>query len=155
MNPSIKSGASIIKQFLAFKLDNRLHCCDLLSIHEVRRIDSFTPVPQVHEHVVGVINLRGEIVPLMDLRARLSGTSSQFVPGHVALVIGQQDRLCAALVDSVLDVIDVAEEKILPVPGFVSDTSKALWSGIVEHNDQTFIALNLHHAMVITEPEVV
>jgi purine-binding chemotaxis protein CheW len=155
MNPSIESRASMSKQFLAFKLDDRLYCCDLLSIREVRRIDDFTPVPQVNEHLIGVINLRGEIVPLLDLRARLGGASSLFLKGHVALVIGQQDRLCAALVDSVLDVIDVAEEKILPVPGLMNDESKALWSGIIEHKNQTFVALNLQRAMVITELEAV
>ncbi len=153
MNPSIESRASIIKQFLAFKLDDRLYCSELLNIREVRRISSFTPVPQVNEHMIGVINLRGEIVPLMDLRARLNGASSQFLPGHVALVIGLGDRLCAALVDSVLDVIDVPQENILPVPALANDASKALWTGIVEHNDQTFVALDLHHAMAITELE--
>jgi purine-binding chemotaxis protein CheW len=104
------------RQIVTFHVDDRVFGIDVASIREIKGWQETTPLPHAAEYVRGVINLRGLILAVYDLRARLGGGLTRPTAKHVNLVIDVADRTAGILVDSVSDIVDVPGEAIRPAP---------------------------------------
>jgi len=105
------------RQFLVFSLGEEEYAIDILKVQEIRDYDHVTRISNAPDFIKGVANLRGVIVPIVDLRLRL-GVESRFDAVTVTVVLNVAGRTVGAIVDSVSDVIELASAQIKPAPEF-------------------------------------
>lgn len=139
------------QQYLAFEVGGRRYCASLLQIREVKKIGAITIIPQSAPDMLGVINLRGEIVPLIDLQARIARCSAKAATDRmICIIVQSEQRLCAVWVDKVLDVMEFAVDEILPIPSSMFAYSQKAFTGIVAQQSDFVIVISL---WILTEQE--
>ncbi|MGZ5078987.1 MAG: chemotaxis protein CheW [Usitatibacter sp.] len=104
------------REFLTFRLGGETYGIDILKVQEIREIDVVTRVPHVAAYVRGVINLRGAIVPIVDLGLMFGFPEPIALKEASAIVLNVERRLVGLVVASVSDVIALAEDEIVPAP---------------------------------------
>jgi purine-binding chemotaxis protein CheW len=107
------SGSS---QFVAFTIGEQNYCVDIMSVREIRAWTGATPLPNTADYVRGVINLRGSIVPIVDLRTRFGQGETDPTKSHVVVIVAIEERLNGLPVDSVSDILTVSAENVAPIP---------------------------------------
>lgn len=121
-------------KYLTFQLANEEYGLEILKVREIIGIMHFTSVPQTPDYVKGVINLRGKIIPVFDLRLKLGLPESDYNHETCIIVVGVQENLVGIIVDTVSEVIDIDEKEIEPSPKFGKhiDTKYIIGIGIKE-----------------------
>lgn len=104
------------EEFIAFRVGDQEFCVEITSTREIRGWSHATRLPHSPDYIIGVINLRGIILPIMDLSARLGMGSSKPSERHVIIVVKVGEKVVGLLVDSVSDILDVAPEHLRAVP---------------------------------------
>ncbi len=104
------------QEFLTFRLGEEIYGIDILKVQEIREIDHVTRVPRVAPFVRGVINLRGAIVPIVDLGLMFGFPAALALEGASAIVLNVERRLVGLVVSGVSDVVALAEDEIVPAP---------------------------------------
>src|ERR1044072_8124610 len=108
------------KQMLTFTLGDETYGVDILRVQEIRGWSPVTRIPQAQPYMLGVLNLRGSIVPIVDLRMRFNLPRAEYTPLTVIIVLSvesaQGRRDCGLVVDGVSDVIDVPAGDVKPAP---------------------------------------
>lgn len=111
-------SAGALLQLLCFSVGGRTFACDIMGIQEILRNQRITPVPHSPPHVAGVVNLRGALIPVVDLRWVLLGQAAEPPPEDPKLVVVRaQGKTAGLLVDQVLDVAPVPVASLAPAPG--------------------------------------
>jgi purine-binding chemotaxis protein CheW len=134
-------------QLLTFRLGTATYGVDILRVKEIRGWAPVTRIPHSPPHVLGVLNLRGAIVPIIDLRLRFALPDAGFSPTTVIIVLslvtaaGQRD--CGVVVDAVSDVVDVAPGAVKPAPSLKGGQSNDFIGGIATVDEQMLILLNV------------
>lgn len=134
-------------QLLTFRLGASTYGVEILRVKEIRGWTPVTRIPHSPPHVLGVLNLRGAIVPIIDLRLRFALPEANFSAMTVIIVLsvmtasGQRD--CGVVVDSVSDVVDVLPGAVKPAPSLKSGPSHDFISGIATVDEQMLILLNV------------
>lgn len=117
-------------QYLTFILAGEEYGVDILRVQEIRGWSKVTPIPNTPDYIKGVINLRGTIVPIVDLRSRFALPACEYGPTTVVIVLrvcGQdRQRIMGVIVDAVSDVYDVRAEDLKPAPELEGLQSSAL-----------------------------
>src|SRR5262245_42139786 len=112
------SGGS--RQVLTFSLGREVYGVDILRVKEIRGWSPVTRIPQSPQSVLGVLNLRGAIVPIIDLRVRFALQQAEFTAVTVIIVLSLRTehgvRECGVVVDNVKDVVDITPDSIRPAP---------------------------------------
>ena len=110
------------EQYLTFILNGEEYGVDILRVQEIKGWDSATPIPNTPDYVRGVINLRGTIVPIIDLRARFGLERVPYGPTTVVIVLkvmhGNASRIMGIVVDAVSEVYNVSQQDLKPAPEF-------------------------------------
>ena len=135
-----------VRQVLTFSLGGETYGVDILRVKEIRGWSPVTRIPQAPVAVLGVLNLRGLIVPIVDLRVRFALATAEFTPLTVIIVLSLRtetgQRECGIVVDNVNDVVDVATETIRPSPELGAAHNSEFIEGIATHDEQMLILLN-------------
>ena len=118
------------REFLTCRLGDEVYGIDILKVQEIREIDAVTRVPRVAPFVRGVINLRGAIVPVVDLGLLFGFERARELARASAIVLNVDRRLTGLVVDGVSDVIALAEDEIEPAPDLGNVTSATAIEGI-------------------------
>ena len=118
-----------MRKIVTFKVGARSFGIDVSAVREIKGWHPATPLPHVPPHVRGVINLRGMILAVYDLRARIGLGVTEATPAHVILVVDVHERMAGLLVDAVSDIIDVLASAIRPPPDVQS--CDQMLSGVV------------------------
>ncbi len=105
-----------LHQFLTFTLGDEEYGVDIMQVREVKGWTDATRLPNSPVYVRGVLNLRGMILPIFDLRTRFTGELTEATPKHVIVIIAVGERIIGVLADSVSDIITVNEADIKPAP---------------------------------------
>ena len=149
MTESEKSRAALklaSNQVLSFRLGEETYGVDILTVKEIRGWAPVTRIPQSSAHVLGVLNLRGAIVPIMDLRRLFSLESAEFTPVTVVIVMSLSTpgghRECGIVVDAVSDVVDVPADSIRPTPALSGQANADFIAGLAQVEDQMLILLD-------------
>lgn len=130
-----EASAASTLQLIAFSIGEQVYGVEITTVREIRAWNGATPLPNTREFVVGVINLRGTIVPIFDLRARFGDGQTSPTKTHVVVVLSVGDKWVGILVDAVSDILTVSKDDIHTVPeGNSLDTD--LLNGIVTHDNQ-------------------
>lgn len=130
-------------QLIAFSIDEQIYGVEITTVREIRAWNGATPLPNTREYVRGVINLRGTIVPIFDLRARFGDGQTNPTKNHVVVVMSVGEKWIGILVDAVSDILTVSKDDIHNVPeGNSVDTE--LLNGIVTHESRMVGLIDLH-----------
>ena len=130
-------------EYLSFTLGNEHYGVDILKVQEIRGYDAVTRVPDAPDYIKGVINLRGTIVPVIDLRLKLRLDEARYDAFTVMIVLNVEDRVVGIVVDSVSDVIPLNADQIRPTPEFGAAVDTRFISGIGTQDDRMLILLDI------------
>lgn len=118
------------RELIAFRIGDQEFCVDIMSVREIRGWTPATPLPRAPGFVKGVINLRGAVLPIIDLGARLGLTTSEPTARHVIMVASIGGRSVGLLVDAVSDIIQLTDEAVQATPEVASEQVRAFVKGI-------------------------
>jgi len=123
-------------EFLTFRLGDEEYGIDILRVQEIRSYEAPTRIANAPRFVKGVVNLRGVIVPIIDLRLKLGCEKAELNDLTVVVVLNVRGRVVGTVVDSVSDVMELTREQIKPAPALAStiDTSFITGIGTVRHS---------------------
>ncbi|WP_374321725.1 chemotaxis protein CheW [Pseudoxanthomonas kaohsiungensis] len=130
-------------EFLTFTLGDEHYGVDILKVQEIRGYDAVTRVPDAPEYIKGVINLRGTIVPVIDLRLKLRLREARYDSLTVMIVLNVLDRVVGIVVDGVSDVVPLVQEQVRPKPEFGAAVDTRFISGIGTLDDRMLILLDI------------
>jgi len=140
-----ENGATA-RQALTFALGQEVYGVDILRVKEIRGWSPVTRIPQSPPAVLGVLNLRGAIVPIVDLRVRFAMQSADFNAVTVVIVLSLRTadghRECGIVVDSVRDVVDIAADSVRPAPTMHGCEANEFIAGITTLGEQMLILLD-------------
>lgn len=148
--PQPSSGeapASAARQVLTFVLGDETYGVDILRVQEIRGWSAVTKIPQAPAHVLGVLNLRGSIVPIVDLRMRLALERAEYTSVTVIIVLsvlsGAGRRDFGVVVDGVSDVVDVNEADVRPPPELGNRAATDFIRGLVPVAERMLVLLDI------------
>lgn len=130
-------------QYLTFLLDNEVFGLSVHVIKEITKIPEIRKVPNVPEFVAGVFNLRGLVVPTLNLRAKLKKKASDQGKLQTVIIVQSVNGLVGCIVDSVSDVIHLTEKEITPAPVFMNKMTKEFVTGIGNHKNTLIMLVDL------------
>ncbi|MGD2131811.1 MAG: chemotaxis protein CheW [Maricaulaceae bacterium] len=120
-----------MRELIAFRMDEQEFCVDIMAVREIRGWSQTTPLPQSPDYVSGVINLRGAVLPVVDLSHRLGLGPTEPKARHVIIVVQIDTRQVGLLVDGVSDILTVTSEAVQPTPQVSCDVVSSFINGIV------------------------
>lgn len=130
-------------QLVVFKLGRENYGISILQVQEIKRMTDITRVPHAPEYVKGVINLRGSVLPVIDLKKRLELPPTDYSDDTRIIIVRIQDIAVGLIVDAVSEVTAIANEDIEPPQTIVSSLSAQYLSGVGKLHDSLLILLNL------------
>lgn len=138
-------------QFLTFFLADEEYGVDILRVQEIKGWNAVTPIPNTPDYIRGVINLRGIIVPIVDLRRRFGLEAVEYGPMTVVIVLKvmreDKSRVMGIVVDAVSDVYNVQDESLKPAPDFGSVVNVDFVQGLATVDDAMVIILDIDHLL--------
>lgn len=145
--------ASAGGKYLTFKLDDESFGIEVLKIREIIRMQKITPVPHTPCHVLGVINLRGKVIPVVDLRVKFNLNAAEASEQTCIVVVQVMTAKAGAamvglLVDSVEEVMNIDAENIEPAPDFGGAFQSAIIRGIAKIKDDVKTLLDIDKVIV-------
>lgn len=132
------------QQFISFTVGGGEYAVDIMAVREIRRWSDTTPLPNAPAHVRGVINLRGVIVPIFDMRIRFGQGPTAPTHWHVIIIVNVESRLVGILVDAVSDILDVDPDGIMPVPDVQTTPDEAYLEGLMTVDQRMVPVLGLN-----------
>jgi purine-binding chemotaxis protein CheW len=143
---------SASRQYLSFFLGGQEYATDILRVQEIKGWDTVTRVPYSPTYILGVINLRGAIVPVVDLRVRLALESAPFDSATVVIVVrvagARGERIVGLVVDAVSDVYSFSAENIQPPPEAVGSLDQMFVLGLAKLEDKLVIILDIERLVI-------
>lgn len=141
-----QENMDLSEQYLTFTIDDEAYGVDILRVQEIKGWEEVRAIPNTPDHVKGVLNLRGTIVPVVDLRIRFDVASVAYLPTTVIIVLAiekeSQQHITGFVVDGVSDVLDIKQQDIKSSPDFGSRVDTKFISNMVVRDDQLVILLD-------------
>lgn len=130
-------------EMVSFRLGEQDFCVDIMNVREIRRWTPPTALPHTPEHVLGLINLRGAVLPVIDLARRLGIVAAEPPGRNVVIVAMLGDRVFGLVVDAVSDILTVPNRAMRPVPAVAHAGDAGLIRGIATVGERMIRILNL------------
>ena len=127
----LQPRSSSARELIAFAVGKQEFCIDVMAVREIRGWTPATVLPHSQSYVRGVINLRGAVLPIMDLAVRLGFPPAEAMGRHVIIVVQVGSQVVGLLVDAVSDILTVTDAEILPAPDVASDMAKHFVCGLL------------------------
>ena len=154
-----ESEATGTQQFLTFKLGEEIFAVEVSKVREILDVSTITKVPQTPEFMRGVINLRGGVVPVIDLRLKLGMTRTENTVNTCIIVeeitVGEDTVILGTLADSVQEVFDLDGAQIEPAPRIGTRLNTEFLKGMVKHGDGFIMILDIDKVFSADEIESV
>jgi purine-binding chemotaxis protein CheW len=131
------------RQFVTFTVEGRIYAVDIMSVREIRAWSNATRLPHQPSYMRGVLNLRGSIVPVQDLRNRFGMGDTKPDENHVVVIVVIEERLLGILVDDVSDILTVDGGEIKSVPQGAVQVGEDFIEGLVNTDDGMVAILTL------------
>ena len=131
------------QEFLVFTLGDEEYGIDILKVQEIRGYDQVTRIANTPDFIKGVTNLRGVIVPIVDLRVKFSQGDVEYDDNTVVIVLNLGQRVVGIVVDGVSDVLSLTAEQIRPAPEFAVTLSTEYLTGLGALGDRMLILVNI------------
>ncbi len=153
MKQTTKNAAEGARELIAFRIGDQEFCVDIMSVREIRGWTPATALPHSPGFVLGVINLRGAVLPIIDLSARLGMADADPSARHVIIVTQVYDKLVGLLVDAVSDILTVTDENIQPTPEVSSELDKSFAKGVLAIEGRMICLIELESLFPESEVE--
>ncbi|NEX45728.1 chemotaxis protein CheW [Pseudotabrizicola algicola] len=132
-----------IRELVAFRTAGQDFCIDILSVREIRGWSRPALLPHAPTYVQGVINLRGAVVPILDLARRLGLEPIENTDRNVIIVAAIQNRIVGLLVEAVTDILTVPASDVQPTPDLASETTRTMLRGVVVQDSRLIRLLDV------------
>ncbi len=133
------------QQFVAFRLGDEEYGVSILQIQEIKRMTEVTRIPHTPAYVKGVINLRGSVLPVIDLKTRLNFASSDYTDDARIIIIKLNEYSVGMIVDAVSEVLWLPADQIEPSPDFVGEMEAEYIRGVGKVDGRLVILLNMEN----------
>jgi len=130
-------------EFLTFQLGKEEYGIDILRVQEIRSYETPTRIAHAPDFIKGVVDLRGVIVPIVDLRMKLACPTVEYTAFTVVIILNVADTVLGVVVDSVADVVNLALDAIRPTPQFQSQVDEAFIKGIATVDERMLIVMDI------------
>ena len=140
-----------ILQLVTFKLDNEEFGVNILKVQEINKMIDITQIPNAPSFVEGVINLRGKIIPIVDLRKRLGFAGKDFDKSTRIIVVELDRMILGFIVDSVSEVLRISESTVEPPPALVAGIEAEYIEGVGKLENRLLILLELKKIFSATD----
>ena len=138
------------REFLTFALGNEAYAIDILKVQEIRGYESVTRIANAPAFIKGVVNLRGVIVPIIDMRIKFTLGEPVYNEFTVTIILNIGKRIVGIVVDTVSDVVSLAEEDIHPAPEFSTFDTQYL-TGLATFEERMLILVDIERLMSSSE----
>jgi purine-binding chemotaxis protein CheW len=140
-NPTVQS------QFISFAIGSDQYGVDIMAVREIKGWTDITHLPNQPEYVRGVLNLRGVIVPIVDLRCRFGQGQTEATATHIVIIVQIAARLVGLLADRVLDIVSFDNSKVQAVPRIAAASRVNFLSGLVTVDDTMIALIDLRYLL--------
>ncbi|MEO1657494.1 MAG: chemotaxis protein CheW [Pseudomonadota bacterium] len=134
-------------EVISFRVHEDEYCVNIMAVREIRGWSPATKLPHAPEYVRGVINLRGAVLPIIDLANRLGFDLTEPNERHVIIVTQIEGQLFGLLVDAVSDIMTVTQDDLQPTPNIGSDAARAFVKNVIAREDQMIRFIDLSQVM--------
>jgi len=135
-------------QFLTFSIGNEEYGIDILKVQEIKGYVPTTRIPNSPAYVTGVLNLRGTIVPIVDLRRKFNMETIEYDKFSAIIVVVVHNRAMGVIVDSVSEVLNIPTEAIQPPANFSTGTDSSMLQGMARVGDKLIILLDIETVLL-------
>jgi len=140
-------GSGPGREYLAFALGAEHYAIDILRVQEIRGYSHVTHIANAPEHIKGVVNLRGVIVPILDLRIRFGDHSPTYDDHTIVIVLNVLGRVMGMVVDGVSDVVEITAEDIVPPPQLGRAALTEHIVGVASRDERMLIVLDIERTL--------
>ena len=134
----------MLRELITFEVAGQIFALDIMAIREIRAWTPVTPMPRVPHYVAGVVNLRGTVLPVIDLAARLGWAPTEATPRHAIIVCQVDGQSQGLIVESVSDIVALNSETLQPPPTTGHDDVVHFLEGLAAIEDNMVMVLDLH-----------
>ncbi|WP_454797529.1 chemotaxis protein CheW [Novosphingobium lindaniclasticum] len=131
------------RELITFEVAGQIFALDIMAIREIRAWTPVTPMPRVPRYVAGVVNLRGTVLPVIDLAARLGWPATKATARHAIIVCQVGGQAQGLIVDSVSDIVALQSETLQPPPNAGQDEVTPFLEGLVAIDERMVMVLDL------------
>jgi purine-binding chemotaxis protein CheW len=142
------------RELLSFRLGQQEFCIDVMAVREIRGWTQETPLPHAPSFVRGVVNLRGAVIPIIDLGERLGLAPAEAMPQSVIIVAQIGSQLVGLLVSAVCDIINAASYTIQPTPEIAAGPTRTFMQGLLTVEDRMVGVLRTDQLVPAMEMEM-
>jgi purine-binding chemotaxis protein CheW len=145
------SQSSLAREYLTFRLGEEEYGIDILKVQEIRGYENPTRIANAPHFLKGVVNLRGTIVPIVDLRLRFGCSSAEYNSFTVSIILHIGQRTIGTVVDSVSDVMEIQAEAIRPAPEMSSAIDAAYILGLAQVGERMVVLLDIERMLMSSD----
>lgn len=131
------------QQFLTFTINDEEYGVDIMTVREVKGWSETTRLPNTPAFMRGVLNLRGVVIPIFDLRMRFGGETTQATDKHVVVILAVGDRIAGVLVDTVSDILSVQSTEIKEAPSTDTGLDDRFVHGLIAVEERMVVLLDM------------
>lgn len=135
------------RELISLSIYGQHYCVDVHSVREIRGWTPETGLPHAPAHIRGIVNLRGAVLPIMDLGRRLGFDSAAPSARHAILVVESRETAVGLLVDAVSDIFTVDDADIQPVPDAASDATREIVKGVIASGEKLVGLIDVAHVV--------
>ncbi|WP_406706197.1 chemotaxis protein CheW [Sodalis sp.] len=154
-NMTTLAGESAGEEFLVFTLGSEEYGIDILKVQEIQGYDQVTRIANTPAFIKGVTNLRGVIVPIVDLRIKFAQNDVSYNDNTVVIVLNLQQRVVGIVVDGVSDVLSLSADQIRPAPQFAVTLATEYLTGLGSLEDRMLILVDIERLLSSEEMALV
>jgi purine-binding chemotaxis protein CheW len=153
MSYTVKNLSEGDRELIAFRIGDQEFCVNIMAVREIRGWTPVTAMPHAPPYMVGVINLRGAVLPIVDLSARLGMKNADATTRHVIIVTQVYRKFVGLLVDAVSDILTVTEDNIQPTPEISTDLQRQFARNVLAIENRMICLIELEALFPETESE--
>ncbi len=142
---AIAATEESLKRWVTFKLENEKYCINVMQVQEVLRMSEIAPVPGAPAYVIGIMNLRGNVVTITDTRKRFGLGPREIDDDSRIIIVEIKNNVVGILVDSVTDVVDLENSEIESTPNVGNEESNRYIQGVASRDNELLIVINLNN----------
>lgn len=141
-------------QIVTFKLAQEEYGVNIMKVQEIILIGEITKVPEVPEFIEGVINLRGNVIPIIDLRKRFKLAQTSINEDSRIIVVNVNSKTMGIIVDAVNEVLRIANSDIEPTPASIAGVGKEYLKGLIKLDKRLLILLDIEHILTLEQHQL-
>jgi purine-binding chemotaxis protein CheW len=144
-----RRGTAATTQFISFAIGDDQYGVDIMAVREIKGWSDITHLPKQPDYVCGVLNLRGVMVPIIDLRCRFGQGLTKATPLHIVIIVQIGPKPVGLLADRVLDIVSFEATQIQPVPRIAQTERLDFLSGLVTVDGAMIALIDLPHLLAL------